>query len=70
MTQIYKNGNELIIYILTKDIKKIDYILLWGKYYCYLFSDNETLYNILREFINQIFQNAFNIIEIIDKLEF
>ena len=69
MTQIYKNGNELIIYILTKDIKKIDYILLWGKYYCYLFSDNEILYNILREFINQIFQNAFNIIEIIDKLE-
>ena len=64
MTQIYKNGNELINYMLTTNIKKLDYIISWGKYYGYLFSKNkEVLYNNLREFINQILQNTLNALD-------
>ena len=70
MNQIYKNGNELINYILTTDIKKLDYIILWGKYYSYLFSKDKDLYNNLREFINQLLQNTLNTFdEYYDKLE-
>ena len=70
MTLLYKNGNELINFILTTDIKKLDYILLWGKYYNYLFSQDKNLYVKLREFISQIILNTINAIEdFSDKLE-
>ena len=49
-----KDCETILIYIFSQNIKQLDYVLSWGKYYDYLKEEN-TLYNYVYEFINEIF---------------
>ena len=49
-----KNCEVILIYIFSQNIKQLDYMLSWGKYYERLKEEND-LYGYVYEFINDIF---------------
>ena len=52
--QCLKDCESILLFIFTQNIRKLDYLLSWGKYYEHLREEN-ILYDHIYEFINEIF---------------
>ena len=52
--QCLKDCENILLFIFTQNIRKLDYLLSWGKYYEHLREEN-IIYDYIYDFINEIF---------------